>query len=113
MIVKPVIEVPSITVTAPGEDSVSVRFDKFTHSSGELRAYVQCGRADHAHGRLYRLYRQVSGFPSKRNAAAFLTAWAWQGRDLAAVSELSAKEMHRRFRPPPDFVATVFALVPE
>lgn len=88
--VKP--QVVSKAVVVPGFDLVTVCFDNFSHSSGELRAFVQCGSAESPHGRRCRCYRQINKFPSIRHCTAHLVAWCLSGKDSVAVDGKSAQE---------------------
>ena len=55
-----------------GMRAVTVYLDRFTHSSGNQRAFVHCG--NHANCRRYIF---VKDYETKQHAVAFLMAWFW------------------------------------
>lgn len=90
----------SIRSRVPGTTATTVYFDRFTHSSGNQRAFVHCN----AH-RKCRLYIFVRGQPSKEHCAAYLMAWAWAGSRWADVAQGAEHIAHK---PSPEEVALVF-----
>ena len=88
-------------------DGVAVHIDGCLHASGIQRGWVKC-RNVHSHGNACFKYRQVTGFPSRKDCAAWLLAWECGGTSPAVPDKVT----HKGFEPAPDAIRHFFALLP-
>ena len=74
----------AVAATEVNFAGIIVRYDNWSHSSGERRAYAMCGSPDHrdAHGNPCSKYRQCNQFPNQQAHFAWLVAWLEGGKDL-------------------------------
>lgn len=78
------------------------KFDGASHASGIPRGYVHC-RSWQLHGKNCWKYRQVSGFRTYKECAAWLLAWELEGQAPNVTDQL----LHRYCSPSPDKVADI------
>ncbi|CAE7536242.1 RPT6A [Symbiodinium natans] len=71
---------PPVRSQVPGVD-VTIYFDNYTHSSGNLRAFVECKRHKKC-----RLYVFVNKHESRSHAVAYLLAWHQLGSRFASAA---------------------------
>ena len=82
----------------------TVRFDNFSHTSGNRRGYIPCC-VNKEHHECYK-YRFVREFPSHRHCAAWLMAWDSKPQTFAT------KDKKLDFKPGDVAVARVLAPLP-
>ena len=71
-------EDPPVQSIVPGFTHLKVLFDRYTHDSGNQRAFISCGEHDHN----CRRYVFVKDFPSKQDVVAYLLAWRMAARNF-------------------------------
>lgn len=97
-VVPEVITLAVVSKAGPGEETVKILFDNFTHCSGRLRAFVPCRRHDRC-----RLYKFVDRCASKlEKVCLVLAAWV-AGRHHYRIPELH--DAHRKHTVPAENVA--------
>ena len=101
-IVVPLVD-QAVSLRLAGRRALRVCFDGCTHTSGNQRAFIHCGR----HAKHCRLYRFPHMFSSTNHCIAYLIAWCWHGDDKYA-EDVSAS-IHVSSLPPQSLVDTVFA----
>ena len=91
----PVVDIPPISLLHNGRTH-TVHFDNYQHSSGKLRAYIQCGY----HSENCRLYRYPHNFTSQKHCAAYLIAWRSEGPDRVPERECRSDHIGMQVTPP-------------
>ena len=72
----------SRTFDLPDLPIFKINFDNYVHHSGERRAFAYCPNKRHKSGSVRcRRYKFIKDFPSLDDAALWLAAWTWAGRD--------------------------------
>ena len=88
-----------VRCTVAGMTHLRVDFDNYSHTSGDLRAFLNCGCHDGC-----RTYQFVKNFPSQRRVVAWLFAW---GSAASRWKERTEAQQHMAHNPADDVVIVV------